>query len=83
MNIDGLGKETVDQLVNAGLVRDVADLYDLTAQDLLPLERMAKNPSTTCSQVCRQARRFRLSGCCLGWAFGMWARRWPNIWPVR
>jgi DNA ligase (NAD+) len=42
MNIDGLGKETVSQLVNAGLVRDVADLYDLTAQDLLPLERMAQ-----------------------------------------
>ena len=42
MNIDGLGKETVAQLVNAGLVRDVADLYDLTAQDLLPLERMAQ-----------------------------------------
>lgn len=42
MNIDGLGKETVAQLVGAGLIRDVADLYDLTEADLLPLERMAQ-----------------------------------------
>ena len=42
MNVDGLGKETVAQLVQAGLVRDVADLYTLKAQDLLPLERMAE-----------------------------------------
>ena len=42
MNVEGLGKETVAQLVEAGLLRDVADLYALTADQLLPLERMAK-----------------------------------------
>lgn len=42
MNVEGLGKETVAQLVAAGLVRDAADLYDLRAEDLLPLERMAQ-----------------------------------------
>jgi DNA ligase (NAD+) len=41
MNVDGLGKETVRQLVEAGLIRDVADLYSLRAEELLPLERMA------------------------------------------
>ncbi len=42
MNVEGLGKETVAQLVEAGLLRDVADLYALTADQLLPLERMAQ-----------------------------------------
>ena len=42
MNVDGLGKETVAQLVQTGLIRDVADLYSLRAEDLLPLERMAQ-----------------------------------------
>lgn len=42
MNVDGLGKETVTQLVEAGLIRDVADLYNLRAEELLPLERMAQ-----------------------------------------
>jgi len=40
MNIDGLGEALVDQLVDKGLVHDVADLYDLTHQQLADLERM-------------------------------------------
>ena len=41
MNIDGLGVETIDQLWDAGLIENYADLYDLKANQLLPLERMA------------------------------------------
>ena len=40
MNIDGLGEALVDQLVDKGLVHDVADLYDLTHKQLADLERM-------------------------------------------
>ena len=42
MDIDGLGSETVTLLYNNGLVRNVADLYDLSVDDLLPLDRMAE-----------------------------------------
>lgn len=42
MNIDGVGEALVAQLVEKGLVRDVADLYRLTAEELLPLERMGR-----------------------------------------
>jgi len=42
MNVDGLGSETVAQLVEAGLITDVASLYDLKTEQLLPLERMAE-----------------------------------------
>jgi DNA ligase (NAD+) len=38
MNIDGLGVKLVDQLVDGGLVRDVADLFRLTKEDLMVLE---------------------------------------------
>ena len=41
MNIDGLGEETVQQLYEAGLVKNVADLYALTHEGLISLERMA------------------------------------------
>ncbi|MGO8760894.1 MAG: NAD-dependent DNA ligase LigA [Desulfobaccales bacterium] len=37
MDIDGLGEKMVLKLVNAGLVKDVSDLYSLTAGDLIPL----------------------------------------------
>ncbi|MDD2676266.1 MAG: NAD-dependent DNA ligase LigA, partial [Methylacidiphilaceae bacterium] len=42
MDIEGLGESLVNQLVDAGLLRDVADLYHLTLSDLLPLERMGE-----------------------------------------
>ena len=42
MNIDGIGAETIDQLYNAGLIKNIADLYTLQKEDLLPLERMAE-----------------------------------------
>ena len=42
MNIDGLGEKIVDQLVDTGLVKDPADLYSLTLDALVPLERMAE-----------------------------------------
>jgi DNA ligase (NAD+) len=40
MNIDGVGEALVDQLVDRGTVRSVADLYDLQIGDLVNLERM-------------------------------------------
>lgn len=42
MNIDGLGEETVDLLYSNNLVRNVADLYDLTTGTLAPLERLGE-----------------------------------------
>ena len=42
MDIEGLGEERVRQLVDAGLVLDVADVYALTVERLVPLERMAQ-----------------------------------------
>lgn len=42
MNIDGLGEETVELLFEQGLINRASDLYTLQAEDLLPLERMAK-----------------------------------------
>ena len=42
MDIEGLGGETVALLFNNNLVHNYADLYDLTVEQVLPLERMAQ-----------------------------------------
>jgi DNA ligase (NAD+) len=42
MDIDGMGDVLVDQLVSRGLVKSVADIYDLTLPQLLELERMGQ-----------------------------------------
>jgi DNA ligase (NAD+) len=42
MDIDGLGDKLVEQLVDAGLIQNVSDIYHLQATQLLELERMAE-----------------------------------------
>jgi DNA ligase (NAD+) len=56
MNIDGLGSETVVQLVEAGLITDVSSLYDLNAEELLPLERMAEKSVNKLLQGIEQSK---------------------------
>ena len=46
LNIEGLGKKTVAQLVDEGLVRSLADLYRLTNADLVQLEGFADRSAT-------------------------------------
>jgi DNA ligase (NAD+) len=41
MDIDGLGGETVTLLVNEGLINNYSDLYELSKEQIVPLERMA------------------------------------------
>ena len=41
MNIDGMGESLVNQLIERGLVKNVADIYDLSKKDLLSLDRFA------------------------------------------
>ena len=42
MDIEGLGGETVALLVKENLIKDYSDLYELTVEQLIPLERMAE-----------------------------------------
>ncbi len=42
MNIEGLGDETVQLLYNNGLLGDIANLYDLEVEHLVPLERLGR-----------------------------------------
>lgn len=41
MSIDGIGSETIDLLFNKGLIKTIADLYDLRYEDLIQLDRFA------------------------------------------
>ena len=42
MDIDGLGEETVDLLYSEGLISNIADLYELKKEQLVPLERLGE-----------------------------------------
>ena len=57
MDIDGLGEKIILQLVNAGLVKDVSDLYNLTEGDLLPLERFAEKSAQNLISAIQGSKR--------------------------
>ncbi|MCK0157192.1 NAD-dependent DNA ligase LigA [Cellulophaga sp. F20128] len=50
MDIDGLGSETVELLFKEGLVTNYADLYALSVEQILPLERMAEKSAVNLVQ---------------------------------
>jgi len=57
LDIEGLGEKLVDQLVERGLVRDLADLYHLDAATLVALERMgSKSADNLLAQLERSKR---------------------------
>jgi len=56
MDIVGLGTRIVQQLVNEGPVHDVADLYTLTDQDLLPLEGFAEKKARNLVEAIQRSR---------------------------
>jgi DNA ligase (NAD+) len=54
MDVEGLGDERIEQLREAGLLKDVASLYDLTAGELAPLERWGdKSAANVIAEIAR------------------------------
>jgi DNA ligase (NAD+) len=60
MDIDGLGEKIVQQLVEVGLVKDVGDLYQLTEDDLIPLERFAEKSAQNIVGAIRASKKVAL-----------------------
>ncbi len=56
MDIDGLGEKLVNQLVDVGLVSHFADLYQLTAEDLVPLEGLAQKSAEALVEAIAMSR---------------------------
>ena len=61
LDIEGLGSETVALLVGEGLVREPADLFDLTPDDLLELEGFAETRSRKLAAAIQSARKTELA----------------------
>jgi len=61
MDIDGLGDKLIDQLVEKELVRNIADLYRLRANDLALLERMAEKSAKKLIQAIEVSKETNLA----------------------
>ncbi len=60
MNIDGMGEALVNQLIERGLVKNVADIYDLTKKDLLSLERFADKSAQNILDEIENSKKLQL-----------------------
>lgn len=58
MNIDGLGPETVDTFYRLGLIKDTADLYQLTAEDIKNLDRMGEKSAENIIKGIKASKEF-------------------------
>ena len=56
MDIDGLGPAVLNQLIESGLVKTAADLYDLQATDIAPLERMGEKSAANAVAAIHKSR---------------------------
>jgi DNA ligase (NAD+) len=63
MDIEGLGEKLIDQLVERGLVHDVADLYRLTKEQLVGLERMADKSAQKLLDALSRSKHSTLARC--------------------
>ena len=61
MDIEGLGEKLIDQLVDRGLVTDIADLYDLDKAELAGLERMADKSAQNLLDALEQSKNAALT----------------------
>jgi DNA ligase (NAD+) len=57
MSIDGLGSAVIDQLIDMGLVHDVADLYAINSQQLAELPRMGKKSAYNLQQALEVSKK--------------------------
>ena len=61
MDIEGLGSKIIDQLVDVGIVKDVADLFDLDIKTLEELDRLGRKSAENLVASIRNSRRTTLS----------------------
>jgi len=61
MDIDGLGEKIIHQLLDKGLIKDTADLYDLNLEDLLHLDKMAEKLGTNILNAINASKNTTLS----------------------
>jgi DNA ligase (NAD+) len=56
MNIEGLGAETIDMLVEQNLLRNVADIYDLKKEDLIRMERLGEKSANNILEAIEKSK---------------------------
>jgi DNA ligase (NAD+) len=79
MNIEGMGDALVNQLLAHKLVSDVADIYSLTLDDLMKLERMGEKSATNILQEIERSKKLPLERVIYGLGIRMVGERTAEL----
>jgi len=79
MNIDGLGPALIDQLVDEGLVKDVADLFFLTKESITKLERMGDKSAENLISAIQNSKNSELAKVLFGLGIELVGRNMAEI----
>ncbi len=79
MNIEGLGDSLAQQLLESGLVKSIADLYTLTEEQLLTLERMGKKSAQTLLSEIEKSKQAGLARLLMGLGVRMVGERTAEL----
>jgi len=63
LDIEGLGEKLIDQLVERGMVKDIADLYSLSKEELANLDRMAEKSAQNLLDALARSKEATLPRC--------------------
>jgi DNA ligase (NAD+) len=66
MNIEGLGEAVVQQLLDRGMVKSIADLYDLKREDLIALDRFAEKSAAALLEEIERSKKAGLARVLMG-----------------
>ncbi len=66
MNIEGLGEALVQQLLDRGMVKSIADLYDLKREDLIALDRFAEKSAAALLEEIERSKKAGLARALMG-----------------
>lgn len=79
MNIDGLGESIVTQLLEEKLIKDIADLYYIKKEDLLPLERMGEKSASNLIHAIEKSKENDLGRVIFGLGIKLVGERAANL----
>ena len=74
LDVDGLGDKLIDQLVDSALVANAADLFSLSREQLVSLERMGEKSADNLLAALESRNKHRCRGSFMPWEFAKWVR---------
>lgn len=81
MDIEGLGDALVEKFISENLISNVADIYDITAGEIMMLEGHQERSAKISSRLSNARSKMTFHACCSLWAYAISVRKRRSFFP--